>query len=61
MGEVSEMMLDGTLCEGCGVYLGSCMDCPCLCADCAKKRKGEGHAVEQIGKFWVDSGPAVKR
>ena len=21
MGEIAEMMLDGTLCEGCGVYL----------------------------------------
>lgn len=22
MGEIAEMMLDGTLCEGCGVYIG---------------------------------------
>jgi len=23
MGEIAEMMLDGDLCEGCGVYMGS--------------------------------------
>ncbi len=23
MGEIAEMMLDGTLCEGCGVYIGN--------------------------------------
>ncbi|MBV8273558.1 MAG: hypothetical protein JO067_14925 [Cupriavidus sp.] len=36
MGEIAEMMLDGTLCEGCGVYLDGegdgyprrCDDCP---------------------------------
>ncbi len=24
MGEIADMMLDGTLCEGCGVYMGEC-------------------------------------
>ena len=58
MGEYAEMMLDGTLCEGCGVYLGSTLDCPCLCSDCARDRKADGHAVEKLGDVWVTSGPA---
>ena len=58
VGEVAEMMLDGTLCEGCGVYLGATeMDCPCLCDDCAKDRKDDGMLVERVGKVWVDAGP----
>lgn len=36
MGEVAEMMLDGTLCEGCGVYLGSDEGIPGYCSpECA--------------------------
>jgi tRNA(Ile2) C34 agmatinyltransferase TiaS len=35
MGEVADMMLDGDLCEGCGVYMGSPGDgYPRKCADC---------------------------
>lgn len=35
MGEVSEMMLDGTLCEGCGVFLNDDPPgYPCYCKDC---------------------------
>ncbi len=40
MGEVAEMMLDGTLCEGCGVFLNaSAPGYPCYCRDCAGERK----------------------
>lgn len=34
MGEIAEMMLDGTLCECCGVYLGDADGLPCRCASC---------------------------
>ena len=35
MGEVAEMMLDGTLCAGCGVYLhGDGEGIPRHCEDC---------------------------
>ena len=34
MGEVVEMMLDGTLCEGCGVYLGPSRGYPVRCKTC---------------------------
>lgn len=40
MGEIAEAMLDGTLCEGCGVYIGDDGDgIPGYCSDeCAKSR-----------------------
>jgi len=43
MGEIAEMMLDGTLCEWCGVYIeGDAPGYPRLCRDCAsEKRKDE--------------------
>ena len=37
MGEIAEMMLDGTLCERCGVFLdGDSPGYPRYCEDCAK-------------------------
>jgi hypothetical protein len=44
MGEISEMMLDGSLCAGCGVYLGMTeWDCPMFCRSCKKDQRGEAH------------------
>ena len=34
MGEIAEMMLDGTLCECCGVYLGEASDISRRCTNC---------------------------
>lgn len=34
MGEVAEMMLDGTLCEQCGTFIGEPVGYPRLCEDC---------------------------
>ena len=42
MGEIAEMMLDGTLCEECGVYIDRPSDdfgLPRKCRDCSPKRK----------------------
>ena len=39
MGEVAEMMLDGTLCEGCGAYIGAAVDYPRKCRQCEKDFK----------------------
>ena len=45
MGEIAEMMLDGTLCEGCGVALGGSADgFPRQCSDCAREVRAEKHA-----------------
>ena len=49
MGEIAEMMLDGTLCEGCGEYMGDEVGFPRLCAGCAKDRRAAGHEVERNG------------
>ncbi len=39
MGEIAEMMLDGTLCEGCGEYIGSDAGYPQYCSpECAADR-----------------------
>lgn len=38
MGEIAEMMLDGTLCAGCGVHLdGEAMGFPVYCAGCRRE------------------------
>lgn len=42
MGEIAEMMLDGTLCEGCGVFLNAePAGYPCRCSSCAAEAKTE--------------------
>lgn len=39
MGDIADMMIDGTLCEGCGVYLDSeGFGVPRYCADCQELR-----------------------
>lgn len=34
MGDVADMMLDGTLCQCCGVYLGEPQGYPVTCEEC---------------------------
>jgi len=43
VGEIAEMMLDGTLCQCCGVYLGneSNGDFPQYCSSCARDAREE--------------------
>lgn len=36
MGEIADMMLDGTLCEGCGVYLSEGFGCVTRCQSCKR-------------------------
>lgn len=46
MGEAAEMMLDGTLCECCGTYIGDGEGFPGYCsAECAKGRGAESEAA----------------
>lgn len=57
MGEIAEMMLDGTLCQGCGVFLSEQpAGHPCCCVECApdfdesespKKNSSEGLQKQQ--------------
>ncbi len=39
MGEIAEMMLDGTLCQVCGVFLGEDCGFPVTCRDCQGPKK----------------------
>lgn len=42
MGEVAEMMMDGTLCEGCGVFLNAVAPgYPCYCKGCKRDRSAD--------------------
>ena len=36
MGEYADMMLDGTMCQSCGEYIGSGNGYPTSCASCAR-------------------------
>lgn len=55
MGEIAEMMLDGTMCEGCGEWLHDGEDgpgFPGLCASCARVRG----VAATTKRPWVPSG-----
>lgn len=41
MGDIADMMLEGVLCEGCGVYLGSGNGFPGRCNSCARENKAD--------------------
>lgn len=38
MGDVADMILEGILCEACGVYIGDAVGHPRLCEDCEDER-----------------------
>ena len=60
MGEIAEMMLDGTLCEQCGVYMGDATDFPRLCPSCAKAARKAGRQIENLGSLgYCDAGPVA--
>lgn len=54
-GEIAEMMLDGTLCEGCGEYMGGDAGYPRRCAGCGPI------APEHKGKPYVQRDPNSNR
>ena len=37
MGEIADMMLDGTMCQGCGEWLGEPQGFPGYCSACARE------------------------
>lgn len=39
MGDIADMMLDGTLCEQCGVYIGKAVDHTRLCCACERENQ----------------------
>lgn len=44
MGEIADMMLDGTLCEGCGEYIGSDAGFPQYCSRACAAGRGMAYA-----------------
>lgn len=61
MGEIADMMLDGTLCEGCGEYLGGDDGFPQYCHACKPSRSG-GSSIQRPTKVACpDCGKMVKR
>jgi hypothetical protein len=38
MGEIADMILDGTLCQQCGTFIGHPVDYPRYCSDCKPKK-----------------------
>ncbi len=54
MGEIADMMIDGTLCEGCGAYLGEGDGYPRRCPSCEAREYDEGGDLTdtaQVPKF----------
>lgn len=39
MGEIADMLLDGTLCERCGTYLDEAVGFPTICAACQRDKR----------------------
>lgn len=69
MGDIAEMMLDGTLCEGCGEYLGSNNGYATRCAGCrvqeSQKTSPRGDRKRMVRRLWNAPKPnrdvAIKR
>jgi hypothetical protein len=57
MGEYAEMMLDGTMCSSCGVYIGRDNGFPEMCGNCA----GEERRKEKPFVCGNDGGKCQKR
>jgi hypothetical protein len=49
MGEIADMMLDGTLCEGCGEFLGADGGFPQRCAACSRDSSASSAIDAVIG------------
>lgn len=45
MGEYADMMLDGTMCQGCGEYIGSDNGFPTFCKGCAREDRKANPAL----------------
>jgi hypothetical protein len=58
MGDVADMMLDGTLCEKCGEFIGDAVDFPRACKSCAAWERDHGRDMRKTGLGgYQDHGP----
>ena len=56
MGEIADMMLDGTMCQGCGEFLGDALGYPTYCAACSP----EFPDAERVVKVTIDAGKPAR-
>jgi len=50
MGEIADLMLDGILCEQCGVYIGEAIGYTRNCQNCQPKRRHNSGYYEESCK-----------
>lgn len=53
MGDVADMILDGTLCEDCGTYVGTPVGFVRLCEPCWRWRKDLRRQAEKINRMFA--------
>lgn len=46
MGEIADMILDGILCQGCGVYIGEGDGWPSFCGGCRPSSKAKAQPIK---------------
>jgi tRNA(Ile2) C34 agmatinyltransferase TiaS len=60
MGDIADMMLDGDLCEGCGVYMGSAgQGFSRRCASCSREHKA-ANKVANVARNQAEHAAAQK-
>ena len=48
MGEIAEMMLDGTMCQQCGEYIGEPVGYPIYCENCESENQDDGEDNDEF-------------
>lgn len=58
MGDIADAMLDGTLCSGCGEYLGDDSGFPQACFSCRseEKKRKKAEALDRAKRIVADPG-----
>lgn len=51
MGDVADMMIDGTLCQSCGVYIGSDNGYPTYCRGCQREHDAAEKAARKLANI----------
>ncbi|HEX3163583.1 MAG TPA: hypothetical protein VHQ92_13480 [Pseudolabrys sp.] len=60
MGDVADMILDGCLCEQCGIYLGTGVGFPQCCPSCQRDNYYYGKDVPRKAKGPAQTAPKPK-
>jgi hypothetical protein len=60
MGEIAEAMLDGTMCQCCGEYLGTDAGYPITCAGCKAEERREAR-VPRFDRYAIKDNPKIAK